>query len=46
MSKLGKRYSCAGCGTVVMCLKPSKDEFQCCGQQMGEQQMQELPSSD
>jgi hypothetical protein len=31
---------------VALCLKPSDGELQCCGQPMGEKQMEELPSGD
>lgn len=46
MSKLGKRYECDTCGTVVMCLRPGAEEFFCCGQAVVELQMEELPSGD
>lgn len=46
MSKLGKRYECRECGTTVLCVRPGPEEFQCCGQQVTEMTMQELPSGD
>lgn len=46
MSKLGKRYECCTCQTIVLCLKPGPDEFVCHGQPMREKQMEELPSGD
>lgn len=46
MSRIGKRYECPECHTVVLCLKPSPGEFECCGQPMREKEMEELPSGD
>ncbi len=46
MSKLGKRYRCVSCATVVLCLRPSAEEFSCCGETMREKDMEELPSGD
>lgn len=46
MNKLGKRYWCAVCTTVVLCLKPGEGDFTCCGERMREKEMEELPSGD
>lgn len=46
MSRMGKRYECAVCGTVVLCLRPGPFEFECCGQPTAEKQMEQLPSGD
>lgn len=46
MSRLGKRYECRVCGTTVLCLKAGPEEFECCGQEVTEMRMQELPSGD
>ncbi len=46
MSRMGKRYECAACGTVVLCLRPGALEFECCTGPMGEKQMEQLPSGD
>lgn len=46
MSKIGKRYECPQCQTVVLCLKPGPADLECCGQPMPEKQMEELPSGD
>lgn len=46
MSRVGKRYQCAVCGTVVLCLRPGPEEFRCCEQTMTEKQMEQLPSGD
>lgn len=46
MTRIGKRYECRECHTVVLCLKPSPAELECCGKPMGEKQMEELPSGD
>ena len=46
MSKLGKRYECAVCGTVVLCVTPGPEEYVCDGAPMTEKAMEQLPSSD
>ena len=46
MPQIGKRYQCATCETTVMCLRPGAGEFTCCGEVMGEMQMEQLPSGD
>ena len=46
MTQLGKRYECTVCSTVVLCLVPSEEELSCCGQPMGEKDMEQLPSGD
>ena len=46
MTKLGKRYECATCGTVVLCVKAGTADFECDGAPMGEKQMEQLPSGD
>ena len=43
---IGKRYQCAGCGTMVLCLRPAKAPYRCCGELMPEVRMQQLPSGD
>lgn len=45
-TKLGKRYECAECGTVVLCVKAGTADLECCGHAMVEKQMQQLPSGD
>ena len=45
-SQLGKRYECAVCGTIVLCLRPGPGPFACCDRPMVEKEMQELPSGD
>ena len=45
-SQLGKRYECAVCGTIVLCLRPGPGTFACCDGPMAEKQMEELPSAD
>lgn len=45
-SQLGKRYECAECGTIVLCLRPGPGTFACCDRPMGEKRMEELPSGD
>ena len=32
-TKLGKRYECADCGTVVLCVKAGTADLECCGRQ-------------
>lgn len=43
---IGKRYQCDVCQTMVLCLRPAKVLYQCCGQAMQEVRMQKLPSGD
>ena len=46
MSKLGKRYQCPACQTMILCLRPGPSNFQCCQADMEEVEMEELPSGD
>lgn len=46
MTKIGTRYSCQVCGTAVLCLRPSPNDYVCCEVTMGQMQMEELPSGD
>ena len=46
MTKLGKRYECEECKTVVLCLKPGPEDFECHRKRMAEKKMEELPSGD
>lgn len=34
MLKIGKRYQCEGCGTVVLVTKPSDKTLSCCAGDM------------
>ena len=45
-TKLGKRYECADCGTVVLCVKAGTADLECCGRPMREKEMEQLPSGD
>jgi desulfoferrodoxin-like iron-binding protein len=45
-TKLGKRYECAECGTVVLCIKAGTADLECCGRRMHEKEMEQLPSGD
>ncbi|MBN1664499.1 MAG: desulforedoxin [Deltaproteobacteria bacterium] len=46
MSKLGKRYECPNCGTVILCTKASPSNPVCCDKEMPEQKAKKKPSSD
>ena len=46
MSKLGKRYECPVCGTVILCTKASDNDPTCCDKDMEIQQPKKNPSSD
>ena len=46
MSAIGKRYECDNCGTVVLCVRASDSELECCGVPMREKVMEQLPSGD
>jgi hypothetical protein len=46
MSRIGKRYECPVCSTVILCLRPGPLEFHCHDQAMNEKQMEQLPSGD
>jgi desulfoferrodoxin-like iron-binding protein len=43
---LGKRYSCATCGSEVLCTKAGAGEIVCCGKPMKTQEAKAIPSSD
>lgn len=43
---IGKRYQCAVCKTMVLCLRPAKALYECCSATMEEVRMQKLPSGD
>jgi desulfoferrodoxin-like iron-binding protein len=43
---LGKRYSCATCGSEVLCTKAGTGEVVCCGKPMKTQEAKAIPSSD
>ena len=45
-TQLGKRYECAVCQTVVMCLSAGPEPFMCCDRPMEERLMEPLPSGD
>lgn len=45
-NQVGKRYTCADCGTVIMCVKKGEGRFQCHGADMELQVAKPLPSSD
>jgi hypothetical protein len=46
MSAIGKRYECGTCGTVVLCVKASTADLECCDTAMREKTMEQLPSGD
>ena len=45
-NQVGKRYTCAECGTQVICVKRGEGRFTCHGQPMELQSAKPLPSSD
>ena len=45
-NQVGKRYTCAECGTQVICVKRGDGRFSCHGQPMELQSAKPLPSSD
>ena len=45
-TRLGKRYECADCGTVVLCVKAGSADLECCDRPMREKEMEQLPSGD
>jgi hypothetical protein len=45
-NQVGKRYTCAECGTQVICVKRGDGRFSCHGQPMDLQSAKPLPSSD
>lgn len=45
-NKPGKRYTCATCGSVVMCTKGGAGRVACHGEPMGLNTARPLPSSD
>ncbi len=45
-NQLGKRYTCAVCGTLVLCTKTGEGVVQCCEVDMELQEPRKLPSSD
>ena len=45
-NQLGKRYTCATCGTLVLCTKTGEGAAQCCNADMELQEPRKLPSSD
>jgi desulfoferrodoxin-like iron-binding protein len=45
-TKLGRRYECEDCKTIVLCLKPGQEDLVCHGKPMVEKKMEELPSGD
>jgi hypothetical protein len=46
MSKLGKRYRCATCGTEALCTKAGEGSLECCEKEMTIQEPKPIPSSD
>jgi hypothetical protein len=47
MVKIGKRYRCQTCGTIVVCVRASDAaQWTCCGQELAQQAVSKLPSSD
>jgi desulfoferrodoxin-like iron-binding protein len=45
-NSLGKRYSCAKCGTEILCTKAGAGEVVCCGEPMKTKEAKAIPSSD
>ena len=45
-NQLGKRYTCAVCGSSVLCTKSGEGEIYCCDAVMELQEPRKLPSSD
>ena len=45
-NQLGKRYTCATCGSSVLCTKSGEGEIYCCEAVMELQEPRKLPSSD
>jgi hypothetical protein len=45
-NKAGKRYTCAECGTQIMCTKAGGGRFSCHGSAMELNTAKPLPSSD
>lgn len=45
-NKAGKRYTCATCGTQVMCTKSGDGRIECHGAPMELNDAKPLPSSD
>jgi streptomycin 6-kinase len=43
---LGRRFSCATCGTTVLCIKAGEATAICCGAAMQQVEAKPLPSSD
>jgi hypothetical protein len=43
---VGKRYVCAQCASVLICVKPGQGQFHCHGQAMDLLSTKPLPSSD
>lgn len=46
MNQVGKRYQCATCETLIICVKPGPGEFQCHEAPMELLTAKPLPSSD
>jgi desulfoferrodoxin-like iron-binding protein len=46
VNQLGKRYQCAVCGQVILCLAGGSGEFTCHEQPMEAVPPQQLPSGD
>ena len=46
MMQLGKRYTCASCGSVALCCTAGSGEVHCCEQTMVPMEAKSLPSSD
>ncbi|MBI3978701.1 MAG: hypothetical protein HY331_11005 [Chloroflexi bacterium] len=45
-NQLGKRLTCAECGSEVLCTKPGAGSVHCCGKEMQFKQAKPLPSAD
>ena len=45
-NQLGKRYTCAECGSSVLCTKTGEGVINCCDSEMEIQEPRKLPSSD
>ena len=46
MSELGKRYTCANCGAVVLTIKAGDGELECCSAPMSTDDPTPIPSGD
>jgi hypothetical protein len=45
-NQLGKRFTCATCGTEVLCTKGGTGTVGCCGAEMAKKEPKQLPSAD